>query len=100
MNRARPGSGSGSLRQLSAELPLDRQAEVHSVKASERRSAMAPDCSFGIRDWRFSLVLHGSRIQLEAHHKGEIISCWLTPNESINEAAHQLLARPMCCLMT
>jgi hypothetical protein len=60
---------------------------------------MAPDCSFGIRDWRFSLVLHGSRVQLEAHHKGEIISCWLTPNESINEAAHQLLARPMCCLM-
>ncbi len=99
MNRARPGSGSGSLRQLSAELPLDRQAEVHSVNASERRSAMAPDCSFGIRDWRFSLVLHGSRVQLEAHHKGEIISCWLTPNESINEAAHQLLARPMCCLM-
>jgi hypothetical protein len=44
-------------------------------------------------------VLHGSRVQLEAHHKGEIISCWLTPNESINEAAHQLLARPMCCLM-
>ena len=99
MNRARPGSGSGSLRQLSAELPLDRQAEVHSVKASERRSAMSPDCSFGIRGWRFSLVLHGSRVQLEAHHKGEIISCWLTPNESINEAAHQLLARPMCCLM-
>lgn len=99
MNRAKPGSGSGSLRQLSAELPLDRRGEVHSVKASERRSAMSPECSFGIRGWRFSLVLHGSRAQLEAHHKGDTISCWLTPNESINEAAHQLLARPMCCLV-
>jgi hypothetical protein len=99
MNRARPGSESGNLRQLSAELPVGCQGKAHSVKASERRSAMGPDCSFGIRGWRFSLVLHGSRVQLEAHHKGEIISCWLTPNESINEAAHQLLARPMCCLM-
>ena len=60
---------------------------------------MGPDCSFGIRGWRFALVLHGGRVQLEAHHAGETISCWLAPSDSINEAAYQLLVQPMCCLV-
>lgn len=49
--------------------------------------------------WQFDLVLHGSRVQLEGHHDGETISCWLTPTESINEAAHHLITVPSCCLL-
>ncbi|MEY4298347.1 MAG: hypothetical protein RLZZ423_1526 [Cyanobacteriota bacterium] len=49
--------------------------------------------------WQFDLVLHGSRVQLEGHHDGETISCWLSPNDSINEAAHHLLSTPSCCLV-
>ncbi|MFM7311749.1 MAG: hypothetical protein ACKO0M_01045 [Cyanobium sp.] len=60
---------------------------------------MTTNAGLSLWGWQFDLVLHGSRVQLEGHHNGDTISCWLTPTESIHEAAHQLLQAPSCCLM-
>lgn len=60
---------------------------------------MNPPASFRIRDWQFDLVLHGSRVQLEGHHAGETISRWLSPTDSIEEAAQLLIRTPTCCLV-
>ena len=60
---------------------------------------MASNTYLNLWGWQFDLVLHGSRVQLQGHHGGETISCWLTPTESINEAAHHLLSAPSCCLL-
>lgn len=54
---------------------------------------------FAIRGWQFDLVLHGGRVQLEAHHDGETISRWLNPSDSLDEAAYTLLLTPTCCLV-
>ena len=60
---------------------------------------MASNTYLTLWGWQFDLVLHGSRVQLQGHHDGETISCWLVPTESINEAAHHLLSAPSCCLL-
>ena len=60
---------------------------------------MDPRTTFGIRDWQFDLVLHGSRVQLEGHHAGETVSRWISPTDSIQEAAELLISIPTCCLL-
>jgi hypothetical protein len=55
--------------------------------------------SFGIRDWRFELVLHGSRVQLQGHHGTETVSRWLAPTDGLQESVQQLISSPTCCLL-
>jgi hypothetical protein len=49
--------------------------------------------------WTFDLVLHGARVQLEGRRDGEVISRWLSPTDSISDAALMLMTTPTCCLL-
>lgn len=64
-----------------------------------RRSVMSLHPCFNLGGWRFDLVLHGGRVQLEGHREGETISCWLAPTDSPSEAVDHLLRAPSCCLV-
>lgn len=52
-----------------------------------------------LRDWKFSLVLYGAKLQLEARNGSECWSAWMEPTENPREVAEMLFRRPSCCLI-
>ncbi|MCX5941454.1 MAG: hypothetical protein NTX18_10760 [Cyanobium sp. LacPavin_0818_WC50_MAG_67_9] len=52
----------------------------------------------GLTGFTFQLALHGSRMQLEARHGGQVWSTWMEPTQDRQHVADQLCRQPCCCL--
>ena len=92
-------SASDLLRQLSGDRPcawVDAVVTVGPESGRKKGVSNQPICSYS--GWHFDLVLLGGRAQLEGHRDNQTISCWVSPCDSLQEVAAQLLLAPTCCL--